>query len=322
MKIIETNSDALEAMLTHHAALIDGVVRRVEALRAAVERQVHYEAVEAELVDYLAKEVIPHAMAEEDTLYQAAAAKEDLVKTVAGLVDEHRKLVSLAERLASASDGSSAVADAEAIGALFTAHVAKENELILPLLAVDDAVDMAGLLVQMHRLIEAAQDETSVSEDMATSDVEATLLRLLFSAANQLADTGRGDAACKLVAEAWATVRATRPELAVRVTAVLHRLVRAVTAAPVTLSEWPLNVGGDAVLDVRSLVPAQRHEKIFATFEALSEGAGFILVNDHDPKPLRYQFEAEHEGNFTWDVLEAGQNIWRVRIGRLAGQST
>jgi uncharacterized protein (DUF2249 family) len=43
-----------------------------------------------------------------------------------------------------------------------------------------------------------------------------------------------------------------------------------------------------------------------------------VLVNDHDPKPLRYQFEAEHAGEFTWEYLESGPEVWRVRIGRPA----
>jgi len=327
MTTTDTDTDAFEAMVAHHAALTDGVARRVAALRAVGEGNDHHEAPMAELVAYLAKEVLPHAMAEEHTLYQAAAAKADLAETVAGMVDEHRKLVALAERLATTDDASAAAAEAEAIGALFASHVAKENSLILPPLAADDAVDLAGLLVEMHRLTEAAQDETPVAEDPAASDPEATLLRLLLGAAGELADAGRGDAACRLAAEAWAAVRVARPELAVRVTAALHRLVRSVTAEPVSLSAGPpasepaLAASGEAVLDVRPLAPAQRHEKIFATYGALGPGAAFVLVNDHDPKPLRYQFEAEHQGDFTWDVLEAGPTVWRVRIGRPAGSS-
>ncbi|MDA8357826.1 MAG: DUF2249 domain-containing protein [Actinomycetota bacterium] len=313
----DTGTSTLEAMLAHHAALADGVSRRVGALRVAVERQDHHEAAVAELVAYLAREVLPHAIAEEHTIYQVAAAKADLAETVAGMVDEHHKLASLAERLATAGDGVLAAVEADAISALFAAHVASENELVLPPLAADEAVDLAGLLVRMHELTKAAQDETSVAEDLATSDVEATLVRLVLGAAGQLADAGRGDAACKLAAEAWVAVRVARPELAVRVTAALHRLVRSVTAEPVTLSSGrSVAAGGDAVLDVRALAPAQRHEKIFATYGALGPGTAFVLVNDHDPKPLRYQFEAEHEGDFTWEVLEAGPTVWRVRIGR------
>jgi uncharacterized protein (DUF2249 family) len=41
-------------------------------------------------------------------------------------------------------------------------------------------------------------------------------------------------------------------------------------------------------------------------------------VNDHDPKPLWYQFAAEHAGEFIWETIEDGPEVWRVRIGRVA----
>jgi len=72
----------------------------------------------------------------------------------------------------------------------------------------------------------------------------------------------------------------------------------------------------DTVLDVRSAAPAHRHELIFDTFAALPAGEGFELVNDHDPKPLYYQLEAEQTGRFSWQYLEQGPEAWRVRIGR------
>jgi len=74
----------------------------------------------------------------------------------------------------------------------------------------------------------------------------------------------------------------------------------------------------DAILDVRSEPPARRHELIFDSYRALPEGTAFVLVNDHDPKPLWYQFEAEFKGAFSWDYLEQGPTDWRVRIGRPA----
>ena len=71
-------------------------------------------------------------------------------------------------------------------------------------------------------------------------------------------------------------------------------------------------------LDVRTEPPARRHELIFQTYHALAPGTSYVLVNDHDPKPLRYQFEAEHPGAFTWQYLEEGPEVWRVQIGRPA----
>jgi uncharacterized protein (DUF2249 family) len=72
------------------------------------------------------------------------------------------------------------------------------------------------------------------------------------------------------------------------------------------------------LLDVRAEPPARRHQLIFERFNALSPGDGYVLVNDHDPKPLYYQFEAEHAGDFTWEYLESGPEVWRVDIGRPA----
>lgn len=71
-------------------------------------------------------------------------------------------------------------------------------------------------------------------------------------------------------------------------------------------------------LDVRQEIPARRHELIFDTYRALAAGENFVLVNDHDPKPLYYQFAAEHTDQFTWDYLEEGPEVWKVRIGRVA----
>ena len=69
-------------------------------------------------------------------------------------------------------------------------------------------------------------------------------------------------------------------------------------------------------VDVRTIIPRERHPLIFNTFRGLAPGEAFLLVNDHDPKPLYYQFDAEHSGDFTWEYLESGPEVWRVRIGR------
>ena len=42
------------------------------------------------------------------------------------------------------------------------------------------------------------------------------------------------------------------------------------------------------------------------------------LVNDHDPKPSYYQFQAEMPGEFSWNYLESGPDNWRVSICKLA----
>lgn len=70
-------------------------------------------------------------------------------------------------------------------------------------------------------------------------------------------------------------------------------------------------------IDIRNLMPAKRHAKIFELISQLAPGVSFVLVNDHDPKPLYYQLEAEHPKQFSWSYLEKGPQVWRVEIGRL-----
>lgn len=74
----------------------------------------------------------------------------------------------------------------------------------------------------------------------------------------------------------------------------------------------------DHELDVRNEIPMRRHELIFENYHGLNPGDAFILVNDHDPKPLYYQFDAEYTGKFTWDYQEEGPEVWKVRIGKTA----
>ena len=73
----------------------------------------------------------------------------------------------------------------------------------------------------------------------------------------------------------------------------------------------------ETVIDVRMIAPRLRHPIIFSTFENLVDGECFRIVNDHDPRPLHYQFSAEYPGIFEWTYEQQGPEIWQVRIDRL-----
>jgi uncharacterized protein (DUF2249 family) len=60
------------------------------------------------------------------------------------------------------------------------------------------------------------------------------------------------------------------------------------------------------VIDVRTIIPRDRHPLIFQTFDSLQPGASFMLVNDH-----------EREKQFTWRYLEEGPEVWRAQIGKV-----
>ncbi len=72
-------------------------------------------------------------------------------------------------------------------------------------------------------------------------------------------------------------------------------------------------------IDVRTIAPRERHSLIFGRFEALPPGEALLLVNDHDPRPLYYQFQDRHNGQFEWDYLQSGPDLWQVKIGKTVG---
>jgi len=69
-------------------------------------------------------------------------------------------------------------------------------------------------------------------------------------------------------------------------------------------------------LDLRPMPPFERHEKIFQIWNALKPGETLRIINDHNPKPLRYQFEAEEKGKFEWVYEQEGPRDWIFQIKR------
>jgi uncharacterized protein (DUF2249 family) len=68
---------------------------------------------------------------------------------------------------------------------------------------------------------------------------------------------------------------------------------------------------------VRTIPPRERHPLLFQAFDDLEAGQAFELINDHDPKPLYYQFQVERSGTVEWEYLEQGPETWRIRVGKV-----
>jgi uncharacterized protein (DUF2249 family) len=159
--------------------------------------------------------------------------------------------------------------------------------------------------------------EQPILHESSCQKTVSDLTRVLSRALRTLGERGDAEGASRLAAQAWVSVRSTDLAAAERLAGVLHYLARLHPGETVEESAKEKSVSAtDQLLDVRAEVPARRHDLIFETYTALSPGTAFVLVNDHDPKPLYYQFAAEHTDDFTWDYLEQGPEVWRVRIGR------
>ena len=76
-------------------------------------------------------------------------------------------------------------------------------------------------------------------------------------------------------------------------------------------------IGPDRIMDVRPIPCSVKHGLIIQTWLDLPIGDHFILLNDHDPVPLYYQFSAQWPGAFTWEHLVKGPDEFRVKITKL-----
>jgi uncharacterized protein (DUF2249 family) len=223
------NAEVIAAIAHHHTALADQLATLTTAVIDGA-RSGSFDKPQGDLIAWFATELLPHARAEETTLYSSGSLLGSARLLVEAMVAEHRALEVLVTDLGNVHDAFAVAVAAGSAKALFAIHLDKENDLLLP--ALDLAgVDLGAALTGMHEI---------------------------------LGGTGEPDE-----------------------------------------------------LDVRTLPHGGRHEIIFARLDQLQPGGRFVILNDHDPKPLRYQTEALWPGMFTWSYLESGPLRWRVEITRV-----
>ena len=153
-KNAEEEARALAAVEAHHA----GMLKRLRALIAALTQAVKAHNTVAEhdahevLVEWCETELVPHALAEEGPLYSGAGAAPEGRLLVAGMLAEHKVIVSLVERLRTAQGVDAAVA-AAGIGEVFALHLDKENGLLMPFIVESPGLSLAGSVAGLHELV-------------------------------------------------------------------------------------------------------------------------------------------------------------------------
>lgn len=81
----------------------------------------------------------------------------------------------------------------------------------------------------------------------------------------------------------------------------------------------PADAATPVTVDLRPMIPRDRHATVFAAIEALGPGASFILINDHAPIPLLNHIERTWPDRFAVDFLRDGPEVWQVAIMRTRG---
>lgn len=105
--------------------------------------------VRANFVDYVDEELLPHAAAEELTLYNRGAQEPSLTILVASMIREHEILRDLRNAVHQATSLTQIRQGTGALVGVFETHAAKENEFLVPaLIAV--GVDVGALLGTMR----------------------------------------------------------------------------------------------------------------------------------------------------------------------------
>ncbi len=158
---------AAEAVEEHHAQMAGALTLKVEALTALARGGGADELtpLRDDLVAWCRDELMPHAQAEEDTLYRAAAARPEARLLVEAMVSEHGAIGQLLETLAAAQDPVGAAVAAGSLRSVFDVHLRKENEQVLPLLVAAPDVSVADLLAGMHTLVGDSADAPHGAED-------------------------------------------------------------------------------------------------------------------------------------------------------------
>lgn len=262
------NDAVIDAIRAHHAQLAEQLRVRTDAVFAAAQAD-ECSRERDDLHRWYQTELMPHVVAEEQALYSPASKLAATRLLISGMLAEHRYLEKQVAELAATRQPVAVASIAAAARAVFTVHLGKENDLLLP--ALDEAgLDLHAILDGMHEILGRPQHNHAVDS------------------------ADEGGCGC------GGTHGADEPA----------------AAAPAQVATTA-TVPGNIELDVRTLPHGQRHEIIFSKLDALHPRQALVIVNDHDPKPLRYQTAALWPDRFDWSYLSAGPEVWRVAITRV-----
>ena len=160
----------VQEMVAHHAGMNAELQQMVTALQSAVAAGKPFADQRDAISKFATFELVPHALAEEDVIYKAGTQVAVFAPLVAGMTMEHEALVALAGDLPKATDGVLAASTAAALFALFKAHVAKENDLLLPGL-MDNGTDPAKLLADMEQAFGTRQAAAKAGASASASEL-------------------------------------------------------------------------------------------------------------------------------------------------------
>lgn len=151
----EADAAAAAAVEQHHAEMAGALRLKVQTVLTAAAAGMDDEAAAAagQLALWCSEVLMPHATAEEATLYAAARQRIEAKLLVEGMLREHAVILDLVHEIGSATTPLAAATAARALQVIFDNHLEKENTLVLPLLVGAPDVSLVELLGGLHQLV-------------------------------------------------------------------------------------------------------------------------------------------------------------------------
>lgn len=146
------DAQAVEAVENHHAQLAGELTLLVADLAGAAETE-SATAARDRLLNWARESLVPHAEAEEKTLYPAARQLPEGKLLIDAMLAEHQSILGMVEELANAAKPVAQAAAGRALKALFDIHLDHENSQVLPTLAASPDHSVAQLLDGMHEVL-------------------------------------------------------------------------------------------------------------------------------------------------------------------------
>jgi uncharacterized protein (DUF2249 family) len=290
---LDASRAAQDAITAHHAHLVETVQAHATALldASAAGSLEGASSARRDLVLFCRAEVLPHSIAEEDTIYALARELPETRGLVDAMIADHRAMAELIDDLAGATTPLGASAAAYALKVLFELHVDKDDDYVLPVLAASEKVSLADGLTQL----------TALADELGSA------------AQGGGCGCGGGGCGCGGGAEAAAPAQSAGGCGCGGGGCGCggHEDVYDVAphAAPTAAPSRP-------VLDARQVPHNIRHATVFGALDAVRAGAGLELIAPHDPLPLLAQVEERDPGAFEITYLERGPEVWRIALDR------
>lgn len=157
------DAEAMEAVENHHAQMSGELTLLVANLAHAADGG-DAPSARKRLVAWARESLVPHALAEEKTLYPAARELPEGRLLVDAMLAEHVAIVAMVDEVEKAATPVAAAAAGRALQALFAVHLNKENDQVLPLLAASPNHSIARLLEGMHEVLGGGHQEPGHAE--------------------------------------------------------------------------------------------------------------------------------------------------------------